>query len=174
MSVSPAPSEIAVVEVLVIGLTAVGKSTFIRTLSMENGGHSEQDADGWFMTTLPVDDSVMVTFLEPPASRHFNFLWMRELISSVDVPGYIVLFDSTAPELFGEAISILQMIRAYHDTTPCLVVANKQDDLYAWSAEDIRIGLGIPNDISVVPCVASDSIMVREAVLQLLYRIFEA
>ncbi len=171
---TPTSTEAAVVEIIVAGLPATGKTTLIRTISQESGFDFEQDAEGWSTTSLSFDNALKVMFVEPPASRSFDFLWMRDLISSVDVPGYIVVFDSSTPELFGEAISVLQTIRAFHHDTPIVVAANKQDDPYAWSAEDIRIGLCIPSDIQVLPCVAKDPAQVREIVLQLLYRIFDA
>jgi signal recognition particle receptor subunit beta len=76
------------------------------------------------------------------------------------------------PEYFGEAISILQTIRAYHEDVPCVIAANKQDQPHAWSANDVRIGLGIPGDIPVVPCVANQFKSVRDVVIELLYKIF--
>jgi hypothetical protein len=75
------------------------------------------------------------------------------------------------PELFGEAIFILETIRACHPDAPCILVANKQDDDFAWGAIDIQLGLGIREDILVLPCIATDREAVKEVVLQLLYQI---
>ena len=102
----------------------------------------------------------------------FDFIAMRELITSADATAYIVLIDSTDPDKFGEALSILQTIRVYHPDTPVIVAANKQDIPAAWSADDIRIGLGIPDEIPVIPCASTNSSMVKDAVLRLLYLIF--
>lgn len=164
--------DVTILEVIVIGLGGSGKTTLMRSISQKNEWSDPQQR-GWHSGRLMVDDTLMLNFLEPPANRSFDFLWMRELIGSVDVPGYIVVFDATAPEYFGEAISILQTIRAYHEETPCVVAVNKQDHPDAWSANDVRIGLGIPNDIPVLPCIAHRPDSVREVVLQLLYRIFD-
>ena len=157
-----------ILDILVMGLGGSGKTTLMQTISET----TEQQND-WHTGKLMVDDSMTLNFLEPPAHRSFDFLWMRELVSTWAVPGYIVMFDCTTPEYFGEAISILQTIRAYHDNVPCVVAANKQDCPEAWTADDVRIGLGIPDDIPVVPCVAGEMLMVREVIIQLLYKIFE-
>ena len=45
------------------------------------------------------------------------------------------------------------------------------DDIRDESAEDIRVGLGIPNSILVMPCIAHDRNAVKDVVVQLLYQI---
>ncbi len=163
--------ESTTLEILMMGLGGAGKTTFMQTLTPVTRWQHNQPGE-WHSGRVMVDQSLMLNFLEPPARHSFDFLWMRELIASSEVAGFIVLFDCTTPEYFGEAISILQMIRAWHEATPCVVAANKQDHPGAWSAEDIRIGLGIPDDIPVLPCISQDVNLVREVVLSLLYRIF--
>ena len=164
-------TETQVVEVIVIGLAGAGKTTFIQTIS-HNTQWSGEDLSGWLMGQLAVDDSLIVHFLEPPARKQFDFLWIRDLIADVDTSGFIVLMDSARENQFGEAVSILQTIRAYHPETPVVVAATKPDSADAWSAEDIRVALGIPEDIPVLACKTTNVEMVKETVLQLLYRIF--
>lgn len=159
-----------IVEILVTGLPSSGKSSLMRTISNRTGFHNNDPAE-WHSGYLNVEDGLDVHFIEPPASPNFDFIWLRDLIAQTDVPGFIVVCDSTRPEFFGETVGILQTIRAYHPDTPCVLVANKQDHTHAWGAEDIRIGLGIPNDILVVPCVAHSVEPVKDVVLQLLYQI---
>ncbi len=159
--------ETEVIEILVTGLPQTGKTTFMRTIST----HTAMGQDGWHQGYLPVDEGLDVHFLEPPPTRDFDFMFLREIILEFDLPGYIVLCDSTKPELFGEMIGILQTVYAEHPDMPIVLVANKQDQPDAWTADDIRLGLGIPDEILVIPCIAQDVESVKETVLQLLYQI---
>lgn len=164
------PADTTVLDILVMGLGGSGKTTLMQTISQRTQWRKNNT---WHIGEVVVDERLTLSFLEPPAHRSFDFLWMRDLIAQSEVTGYIVVFDCTMPEYFGEAVSILHTIRAYHEDTACVVAANKQDHAHAWGAEDIRIGLGIPTNIPVLPCIASSLPMVREVVLQLLYRIFD-
>ena len=159
-------------EILIIGLSASGKSSFVETIC-DSYGRGRGDLAGWRLGDLNVDDALTVRFLEPPQMTVFDFIWMRDLIDRADVPGFVVLCDSTRAKGFGETVGLLETIRVFHPNTPCILVANKQDIPGAWNAEDLRIGLGIPNDILVVPCVAHSRESVKEVVLQLLYRIMD-
>jgi len=159
-------------EILIIGLSATGKSSFVETIC-ESYGKGRGDLSGWRLGELTVDDTLNVRFLEPPPMTVFDFMWMRNLIDRADVPGFVVLCDSTRAKGFGQTVGLLETIRVFHPNTPCVLVANKQDIPGAWRAEDLRIGLGIPDDIPVVPCVAHDRESVKEVVLQLLYKIMD-
>jgi len=152
------------VEIMLMSLPGCGKTTFIKTISQQTA--LEQD---WFFGVLPLDDGLTLQFIEPPSTTEFDFIWMQELVANANVPGYIVIIDSAQPSLFGETISILQTIRSIHPDVPIIVAANHQDSPDAWSTDDIRIGLGIPEDIAVLPCVANDAELVKESVVQLLY-----
>jgi len=158
--------EIEVVEILVTGLPDAGKSSFINTLNPQS-----EEAEGWRSTYIQVDETLHVRFIEPPAMGEFDFMLLREIISGIDVDGFLVMCDSRRADKFGEMISVLQTVRAFHPQIPCALVANKQDSEHAWPAEDIRVGLGIPNDIGVLSCVAQDIEPVRDTVLHLLYQI---
>lgn len=164
--------ETQVVEIIVIGLTKSGKTTFIKTISHQTQLEGDKEYESWLLGRLPIDEGLTVHFMEPPALGIFDFLWVRDLIDAADVAGYIVLLDSASTETFGEAMSILNTIRALHPETPVVLAANKQDDPAAWRPEDLRLAMGIPEDIPVLPCVATHVGTVKETVLQLPYRIF--
>ena len=159
-------------DILITGLPATGKSSFVTTIC-DHSGMGQGTMAGWQLGRLSVDTELQVKFLEPPAMQQFDFIWLRDLISRADVPGFIVVCDSTQPESFGEMIGILETIRALHPQTPCVLATNKQDVPGAWGAEDIRVGLGIPNSILVMPCIAHDRNAVKDVVVQLLYQIIE-
>jgi signal recognition particle receptor subunit beta len=82
------------------------------------------------------------------------------------------MVDSTKPETFREAKSILETFRAYAPT-PYVVAANKQDQDEAWNTDDLRIALRIDPDVKLLPCVARNKESVKEVLLQLLYSILE-
>jgi signal recognition particle receptor subunit beta len=86
--------------------------------------------------------------------------------------GFIVLVDSSRPETFREARSILETFRAYAPT-PYVVAANKQDHKDVWDLDDIRIALRLEDQIKLVPCVATKKEDAKNVILELLYSILE-
>jgi hypothetical protein len=84
--------------------------------------------------------------------------------------GFIVMVDSTRPETFREARSILETFRAYAPT-PYVVAANKQDKEDAWEMEDMRHALRLSSRTKLLPCVATDRDTVKDILLELLYGI---
>ncbi|MDX1995160.1 MAG: hypothetical protein SF029_22450 [bacterium] len=159
------------IDILIGGVGKVGKTTFIRTISQyTDNAHS----DGWFTGQVQIDEGLDAHFIEPPATPYFDFHWQRDLIADADVHGMIVVCDSTRPDNFGEMIAILETIRAFHPDMPCVLAANKQDQTQAWSAEDIRVALGIPDSIPVMPCIATDLNSVGNVVVRVLEEIWRA
>ena len=83
---------------------------------------------------ITVDDDLVLYLFGTPGQRRFDFMW--EILSE-GMLGFIVMVDSTRPETFREARSILETFRAYAPT-PYVVAANKQDMKDAWEVEDMR------------------------------------
>jgi signal recognition particle receptor subunit beta len=94
---------------------------------------------------------------------------MWEILSE-GMLGFIVMVDSTRPETFREARSILETFRAYAPT-PYVVAANKQDREDAWDMDDMRIALRLDPRVKLLPCVATHKEMVKSVLLELLYSI---
>jgi signal recognition particle receptor subunit beta len=94
---------------------------------------------------------------------------MWEILSE-GMLGFIVMVDSTRPETFREARSILETFRAYAPT-PYVVAANKQDMAEAWDIDDMRHALRLDGKVKLLPCVASDKATVKNVLLELLYSI---
>jgi signal recognition particle receptor subunit beta len=86
--------------------------------------------------------------------------------------GFVVMVDSTRPETFREARSILETFRAYAPT-PYVVAANKQDVKDAWEVQDIRHALRLDGDTKILPCIATDKHHVKTVLLELLYSILD-
>lgn len=158
-----------VVKIIVTGLSGSGKTQFIESISQYTEWQSTPGTS-WFFGRVRVDQQLIVHFLEPPIQKQFDFMWLREVISRIRAMGFVVMVDSTRPGTFGEFLSILYTIRGFHDATPLVVAANKQDRSRAWKPQDLQMGLGI-RDMTVLPCVAHDHNSVREVVLELLYQV---
>jgi uncharacterized protein len=118
---------------------------------------------------ITVDDDLVLYLFGTPGQRRFDFMW--EILAE-GMLGFVVMVDSTKPETFREAKSILETFRAYAPT-PYVVAANKQDMSDAWPAEDLRIALRIEDNVKLLPCVAKDKESVKNVLLQLLYAILE-
>jgi hypothetical protein len=96
---------------------------------------------------------------------------MWEILSE-GMLGFVVLVDSARPETFREARRILDTFRGY-SPTPFVIAANKQDDEDAWPAEDLKIALGLAQEVRVLPCTATKKESVKNILLELLYVILE-
>ncbi len=116
---------------------------------------------------ITVDDDLVLYLFGTPGQKRFDFMW--EILSE-GMLGFIVMVDSTRPETFREARSILETFRAYAPT-PYVVAANKQDLEDAWDIEDMRHALRLDSKVKLLPCVATDKKSVKEVLLELLYSI---
>ena len=169
------------VKMVVTGPFAAGKTEFIRTISeidvvsterkISSAAErvKEQTTVAMDFGRITIDEDLVLYLFGTPGQKRFDFMW--EILSE-GMLGFIVVVDSSRPETFREARSILDTFRGYA-ATPYVVAANKQDHPDAWSPEDLRIALKIDSSIKVVPCVARDKESVKAALLELLYSILE-
>jgi small GTP-binding protein len=116
---------------------------------------------------ITVDDDLVLYLFGTPGQKRFDFMW--EILSE-GMLGFIVMVDSTSPETFREARSILETFRAYAPT-PYVVAANKQDREDAWDLDDMRIALRLDPKVKLLPCTARDKENVKSVLLELLYSI---
>ncbi len=116
---------------------------------------------------ITVDEDLVLYLFGTPGQKRFDFMW--EILSE-GMLGFVVMVDSTRPETFREARSILETFRAYAPT-PYVVTANKQDKDDAWDLEDIRIALRLSPKVKLLPCVAVDKEAVKAVLLEFLYSI---
>jgi hypothetical protein len=170
------------VKMVVTGPFSSGKTEFIRSISeievvsTERGISSETERQEKEATTvamdfgrITVDDDLVLYLFGTPGQRRFDFMW--EILAE-GMLGFIVMVDSSKPETFREAKSILETFRAYAPT-PYVVAANKQDHPDAWTPEDLRIALRIEPEVKLLPCIAKEKDSVRDVLLELLYTILE-
>ncbi len=170
------------VKMVITGPFSSGKTEFIRSISeievvsTERDLHNPAEQEIKEQTTvamdfgrITVDDDLVLYLFGTPGQRRFDFMW--EILAE-GMLGFVVMVDSSKPETFREAKSILETFRAYAPT-PYVVAANKQDHEDAWSPEDLRIALRIDDNVKLLPCVALDKESVKNVLLELLYSILE-
>ncbi len=169
------------VKMVVTGPFNAGKTQFIRTISEIDvvsterriSSESERVKDSTTVAMdfgrITVDEDLILYLFGTPGQKRFDFMW--EILSE-GMLGFVVIIDSARPETFREARRILEIFRGYAPT-PYVVAANKQDSPDAWPPEDLRIALKIPQDVKVLPCVATDKESVKNVLLELLYSILE-
>ncbi len=167
------------VKMVVTGPFNAGKTEFIRSVSEIDVVSTERrissQAERVKDTTtvamdfgrITVDNDLVLYLFGTPGQRRFDFMW--EILSE-GMLGFIVMVDSTRPETFKEARSILETFRAYAPT-PYVVAANKQDIAEAWELDDIRIALRLDKKVKLLPTVATDKESVKTVLLELLYSI---
>ena len=168
------------VKMVVTGPFSAGKTEFIRSVSeidvvsTERKISSAREKTVKESTTvamdfgrITVDDDLVLYLFGTPGQRRFDFMW--EILSE-GMLGFVVMVDSTRPETFREARSILETFRAYAPT-PYVVAANKQDIKEAWEVEDMRHALRLDPKVKFVPCIATDRESVKAILLELLYSI---
>src|SRR5512146_225314 len=167
------------VKMVVTGPFNSGKTEFIQSVSEINVVSTERkissEAEKVKETTtvamdfgrITVDQDLVLYLFGTPGQKRFDFMW--EILSE-GMLGFIVMVDSTRPETFREARSILETFRAYAPT-PYVVAANKQDLDDAWDLEDMRHALRLDSKTKFLPCVATDKATVKSVLLELLYSI---
>jgi small GTP-binding protein len=167
------------VKIVVTGPFNSGKTEFIRSVSeidvvsTERKISSEMERVKETTTVamdfgrITVDEDLVLYLFGTPGQRRFDFMW--EILSE-GMLGFIVMVDSTRPETFREARSILETFRAYAPT-PYVVTANKQDKPDAWDIDDMRVALRLDSRIKLLPCIATRRESVKSALLELLYGI---
>jgi len=167
------------VKMVVTGPFSSGKTQFIQSVSEIDVVSTERkissDAERIKESTtvamdfgrITVDADLVLYLFGTPGQKRFDFMW--EILSE-GMLGFVVMVDSTRPETYREAKSILETFRAYAPT-PYVVAANKQDQPDAWAIDDLRIALRLDPAIKLLPCVATDREKVKAILLELLYSI---
>lgn len=167
------------VKMVVTGPFNSGKTAFIQTVSeidvvaterkitSEAEKVKESTTVAMDFGRITVDDELVLYLFGTPGQKRFDFMW--EILSE-GMLGFIVMVDSTRPETFREARSILETFRAYAPT-PYIVAANKQDKPDAWEIGDMRIALRLDKNIQMIPTTALDKNSVKSVLIDLLTNI---
>ncbi len=166
---------------VITGAVNSGKTQFIRTISEIEVVSTERKTtdDARFIkgeTTVAMDfgritiaNDLVLHLFGTPGQRRFDFMW--EILSE-GMLGLLILVDSTRPETFRETLRIIDFFTSYRES-PYVVVANKQDLENAWSPEELRLALRLPDEVKVLPCVATNRESVKSVLLELLYLVLQ-
>ena len=169
------------VKMVVTGPFNSGKTSFIGSVSeipvvrterkITDGSLAVKDQTTVAMDfgRITIDNDLALYLFGTPGQKRFDFMW--EILSE-GMLGFVVLIDSARPETFREARRILDAFRTY-SPTPFVIAANKQDDEDAWPTDDLKIALGLGEDVRVLPCIATRKESVKNILLELLYVILE-
>ena len=165
----------------VTGAAHVGKTQFVRSLSEIPVVSTERKAvDETRLlkaeTTVAIDfgrlaiaTDLLLDLYGTPGQRRFDFLW--EILAEGAL-GLIIMVDSARPETFRETLRIIEFFESIRPA-PYLIAANKQDQPAAWSPDEIRLALRLPEHVRVLPCIAADRDSCKHVVLELLYALME-
>jgi len=169
------------VKIVITGPFNSGKTEFIKTISeidivaterkitSEIEKIKETTTVAMDFGRITIDENLVLYLFGTPGQKRFDFMW--EILSE-GMLGFIVMVDSSRPETFREARTILETFRAYAPT-PYVVDPNKQDLKDAWDPEDMRIALRLNRNTKLLPCIATKKESVKSVLLELLYKILE-
>ncbi|MEZ4666909.1 MAG: ATP/GTP-binding protein [Anaerolineae bacterium] len=162
-------------KIVVTGAFNSGKTQFVKTLSDIPVVSTEKrittdDVGLKAYTTVAMDygrttvSNDTLYLYGTPGQARFDFMWD---ILSGNIDGFIVMVDSTNEQSFNETATI---IANFADSTsaPYLVVANKTDVQGAISITTVSQRLNFTQNITVMPCVATQKSSCRQVLLQLI------
>ena len=118
-------------------------------------------------TTVAFDyGNVNITGIEAeifgtPGQERFEFIFK---IFAREVSGVLLVIDATHPDELPRAKQMLDLVGP---RIPYVVLANKSDLPGALSSDDISHRMDLPQDVPVIPTVATENRGVREALLLL-------
>ncbi len=169
------------VKMVISGAVNAGKTEFIRSISEIEVVSTERKATDETRllkkeTTVAMDfgritiaNDLVLHLFGTPGQRRFDFMW--EILAEGSL-GLVVVVDSTRPETFRETTRIIEFFNEIREA-PYIIAANKQDKDTAWSPDELRLALRLPENIKVIPCTATDRNSVKNVLLELLYVIWD-
>ena len=169
------------VKVVVTGPFAAGKTTLIRTISeitvlSTERGVTDSTRKRKAETTVAMDfgritidrDLVLYLFGTPGQDR-FDFMW--EILGEGMI-GYLLLVDASREDSVAEAAGILEAFQTMA-RVPFVVALNRASRDDHALVEGVRARLGIPSDVAILPCDATDKESVKNVLLALLYAVLD-
>ncbi len=168
------------VKIVITGSYAAGKTHFIRSISdiepvtTDYDTTLEEERELKHQTTVALDfgtiainEQLTLYLFGTPGQERFDYMWEHLATGCL---GYVVLVDSCRPAHFVETQRLLERFTEITDA-PFVVAANKQDDPASLPPFYVRRRLGIPDDIPVLPCIATERESVKRVLLGLLQHI---
>ncbi len=161
-------------KVIVTGPFNAGKTAFVRTASdIEIVTTERRITDPQMMrddkgeTTVAMDyghkrvGDTTIHLYGTPGQARFEFMWQ---ILSREMDAFILLVDSSDKASLMDVQQIIRLFRKQAHV-PYLLVANKQDQEKVMSVQEIRKQLALPDDVMIVPCVATDPASVQQVLI---------
>lgn len=161
-------------KIVVTGPFNSGKTEFVKTISdipvvstekritTEDRGIKAETTVAMDFGRVTLDGETLYLYGTPGQTR-FDFMW--EILSG-EMNAFIVLVDSTDRPSFPEAAELINLFTGFVNV-PYLVVANKTDLAGAANLGEVRRGTKASNDVTVMPCVATQKSSVRQVLLQM-------
>jgi len=167
-------------KIVVTGSFAAGKTQFIRSISDievvdtdfkttidEERGLKSETTVALDFGTIAITPTLKLYLFGTPGQVRFDYMWEELATGCI---GYVVLVDSCRPAYFAETQHLMQRFTEI-TSAPFVVAANKQDDPAALPPMYVRRRLGIPAEIPVLPCTATDRSSVKLVLISLLKHI---
>jgi small GTP-binding protein len=162
-------------KIIVTGPFNSGKTAFISTISDIEVVTTErkittEDRGIKAETTVAMDygrvelDGKVLHLNGTPGQARFDFMW--EILAR-EMNAFVVLVDATDPPSFPDAAELIRLFSGFHDV-PYLVVANKTDLPGVVSLAEVRRRMNPGDDVTVMPCVATQKSSVRQVLLQII------
>lgn len=156
-------------KILIAGPFRSGITTFLRQATEPITSPTGEVLNiGLGFGRIAIDESLVLYFFETPEPRHHSSDWK---ILAEGALGVIVMADSRAKNTFHQAVSILDFFQKVTLTT-YVIAANFQDQPDALPIPALKDV--VPDDIPVIPCIATDKESVKRVVLALLEKVREA
>ncbi|NJN17370.1 MAG: ATP/GTP-binding protein [Oscillochloris sp.] len=169
-----------VLKIVITGSYSAGKTQFIRTISDietvstdyavtldEERALKRETTVALDFGTIAVNDKLNLYLFGTPGQERFDFMWEHLALGAL---GYVVMVDSCRPGHFAETARLMDRFAEITDA-PFIIAANKQDDETALPVGYVRRRLGVPIDVPVLPCVATERGSVKAVLLGLLKHI---
>lgn len=167
-------------KIVITGSYSAGKTQFIRTISDietvstdyavtldEERELKRETTVALDFGTIAINEKLNLYLFGTPGQERFDFMWEH---LSIGCLGYVVMVDSCRPGHFAETQRLMARFAEITDA-PFIVAANKQDDEAALPVSYVRRRLGVPMEVPVLPCVATDRPSVKTVLLSLLKHI---
>jgi uncharacterized protein len=159
-------------KIITVGLHSSGHTTFINSM---NTFHPDYDPDQAHVALnigridFDAEKIIMYLFGLPDNRTDLH----KELADGA--LGFIVMVNSCYPETFRSIRWLLKDYTRYPSVPycPCVIAANFQDLPDAWDVDALRIALPVPNDIPIIPCVATDRESVKGVLIALLNEVLK-
>jgi hypothetical protein len=164
-----------VYKILVTGAFNAGKTEFVRTLSDIPIVSTEQmitdsSARVKSETTVAMDygqmrlNGSLLHLYGTPGQPRFDFMWN---ILSQGIHAFVVMVDSTDRASFPHAKRLIRNFQR-KSQRPYVVAANKRDLDAALALPRIKKALAVDDEVSFIPCVASDKASAYRVLKELL------